>query len=139
MSFIESFSFLISNGTCVFVSIFIYFGLTLKLHMSHRIERCFVLLRSILFENIINSNIHGCFKSRCLMRMSIIIPCAPISIFFIALLELADYADQILPFVVKVSLCAESQVLNGKSVVHAGRCSLISDGSGILLFLVAHH
>jgi hypothetical protein len=64
MSFIESFSFLISKGTCVLVSIFVYFGLTLKLHMSHRIERCFVLLRSILCENIITSNNHGCFKSR---------------------------------------------------------------------------
>jgi hypothetical protein len=44
-----------------------------------------------------------------------------------------------LPFVVKVSLCAKSQVLNSKSVIHAGRCSLISDGSRILLFLVAHY
>ena len=71
--------------------------------------------------------------------MSILIPCILVSGVFLALLELSDYADQILPFVVKVSLCAESQVLNGKSVIHAGRCSLISDGSGILLFLVAHH
>jgi hypothetical protein len=73
------------------------------------------------------------------MSISIIIPSTLVSRFFLALLELADYADQILPFVVKISLCAKSQVLNGKSVIHAGRSSLISDGSRILLFLVAHH
>jgi hypothetical protein len=73
------------------------------------------------------------------MSMSIIIHRTHVSGVFVALLELADYADQILPFVVKVSLCTKSQVLNGKSIVHAGRCSLISDGSRILLFLVAHY
>jgi len=73
------------------------------------------------------------------MSIPIIIPCASVSGLFLVLLKLADYADQILPFVVKVSLCAKSQVLNGESVIHAGRCSLISDGSRILLFLVAHY
>jgi hypothetical protein len=107
--------------------------------MSHSIERCFVLLCSILCENLINSKNHGSFNGRLMRTMSHLIACTPVSRVFLALLELADYSDQILPFVVKVSLCAESQVLNGKSVVHAGRCSLISDGSGILLFLVAHH